>query len=152
MASRLEGADTALAALQALSDVQSAQVLRSAVRAAGQPILDEMRIRVPSPGKGTELHRTYKGRLVAPGFLSRNLRFVVTRIKKAGAIDGIFGVRKEAFYGLTFVERGTVKMAAHKWFVVSIEAAAERSVKIFGDTITARLKAIASKYGGGSGK
>jgi predicted transcriptional regulator len=55
--------------------------------------------------KGNTAHRTYKGRLVAPGFSSRNTR-IVTKADPSGTIvSAALGVRKEAFYAVQFIER-----------------------------------------------
>lgn len=142
MASRLDGMGDAYAQLKALGEVQEARVIRAALREAGKPILREMVSRAPV---GDDIHRTYKGRLVAPGFLKRSIRFIVTRVKKTGAMFAVFGVRHEAFYGPAFLERGTVKRAADPWMVPAFDAAKDASVKAFVETLVKRVAAIARR-------
>lgn len=142
MPSQLEGVSDALKQMRALTDVADVKVLRPAVREAGRPIAAALAGRVPV---GDLMHRTYKGRTVAPGFLSRSLRFIVTRDKKSGAIFAIFGVRKEAFYGLAFVERGTVKRAAQKWAVPAFEASRDAAVSAFTAKVLKGVAAVCAK-------
>jgi HK97 gp10 family phage protein len=142
VASQLEGVRETYAQIRALGEVQETRVLRSAVREAGKPILREMVSRAPV---GALMHRTYKGRFVAPGFLRRSLRMVVTRIKKTGSIAAIFGARKEAFYGPQFVERGTVKQRAQEFMVAAIESQQEQALQRFADTMRKRLASIAKR-------
>lgn len=78
------------------------KALRSAVMVATTPALKEMKRRAPV---GKKSHRTYKGNLVSPGFLSRSIK------RKSSYKNGVarveIGVKKEAYYGLVFVEKGT---------------------------------------------
>lgn len=78
------------------------RVLRQATMNATTPALKEMKRAAP---KGKRAHRTYKGNLVAPGFLSRSIKRK-SRLKGGKARVEI-GVKKEAFYGVLFVEKGT---------------------------------------------
>jgi HK97 gp10 family phage protein len=103
--------------LAGLSASLQAKALRQAASAAMQPTVAEMRLAAPV---GKKAHKTYKGRLVAPGFLKRSLR-KRTKIKDGKVLVDV-GVRAEAYYGVLFIERGTVKMRAHPWFVRTFEA------------------------------
>jgi HK97 gp10 family phage protein len=143
MASQLEGVANALAQLKAAGQVSEERVLRQTVRAAAKPVLREMESRAPV---GAVMHETYKGRLVAPGFLRRSVRMVVTRIKNgAGSVAAIFGVRKEAFYGVSFVERGTVKQRAQEWLASSLESKSAEAIDKFSDAVLLVLKRVSAK-------
>lgn len=108
----LEGARELERKLRALGDAARGKVLRSGVRAAIKPAEKAARIRIPASG---DAHRTYKGRLVAPGFARRSIR-VVTKLSKDGEkASAALGVRKEAFYAVQFVERGTSRQGANPW-------------------------------------
>ena len=63
---------------------------------------------------GKVAHKTYKGRLVAPGFAKRNVKR--RSWGKNGRAGVIIGVAAEAFYAVQFVDRGTKKMTARNWF------------------------------------
>lgn len=85
--------------MKELGAAASGKALRQSVNYAMTPVLQEARKTAP---KGNVAHRTYKGRLVAPGFLSRNIgkksflskskNFASASVKPAG----------EAWYGQLF--------------------------------------------------
>ncbi len=77
--------------------------MRAAGRKAVRPTMVIMRARMP---KGSQAHRTYKGRLVAPGFSSRNLRVISKVNRSAGRVSTIIGLRKEAFYSAQYYDQG----------------------------------------------
>lgn len=79
------------------------KTLRKAVRRAAAPVRSQIRIGVPI---GTEAHKTFKGRLVAPTFLRRSIRLLTKLNRRRGSISAIIGVRREAFYGINFLDLG----------------------------------------------
>lgn len=83
--------------LSALGQKVGGKVLRGSMMRATSKVVREMKSKAPV---GTVAHRTYKGRLVAPGFGSRSIKRV-TRIKDGYASLRI-GVRREAFYLIQF--------------------------------------------------
>lgn len=102
MASGLEGVAELSRQLSQLGAAFSVPILRAAVRAGIKPAQKRW---VETIWKGNQPHRTYKGRLVAPGFSSRNTR-VVTKAEPGGTIvSAALGVRREAFYAVQFIER-----------------------------------------------
>ncbi|WP_186297664.1 HK97 gp10 family phage protein [Sedimenticola selenatireducens] len=88
--------------LATLGPKLAGRVLRQATMNATTPAMKTMREAAP---KGKQAHRTYKGNLVAPGFLSRSIKRKSSY--KNGKARVIIGVKKEAFYGVLFVEKGT---------------------------------------------
>jgi HK97 gp10 family phage protein len=86
--------------------------LRLAVRSAIQPALERARTLMPV---GVDAHRTYKGRLVQPGFARRSIRAVVSVSRDKKTASAILGVKAEAFYAAQFVELGTSKTPAKPW-------------------------------------
>ena len=77
------------------------KTLKSAMMYATGPTVKEIKLAAP---RGKEAHRTHKGRLVAPGFLSRS-------IVRRGALgkNGYelkIGAKGEAFYGVSFLDEG----------------------------------------------
>jgi len=89
----------------------AAKALRQSVQNATLPATRAMKLAAPV---GTVAHRTYRKRLVAPGFLKRSIR-AISFIKR-GTASALIGVKREAFYGVQFVDRGTKKMGEKKWF------------------------------------
>lgn len=85
--------------------------------------------------------KTYKGRLVTPGFTSRS---VIRRAKlstdKATARVAL-GVKAEAFYALQFIELGTSTIPKRPWLEPSFRA----SIPAVNDALRAKLKARIDK-------
>lgn len=101
MKTNVEGLKELHDKLGKLSAEMEGKALRSAMMSATLPIVREMQAAAP---KGSDTHRTYKGRLVAPGFLSRSVRRVTRINKREGKVSLSIGVRKEAFYGISFLD------------------------------------------------
>ena len=97
--------------LNQLDTALAAKALRQSVYNATLPATRAMKMGAPV---GTVAHRTYRGRLVAPGFLKRSIRAI--SFIKGGIATALIGVKREAFYGVQFVDRGTKKMNAQPWF------------------------------------
>lgn len=112
--------------------------LRSAAMYATGPTVKEMKAAAPV---GTVAHRTYKGRLVAPGFLSRSMRRAVSF--KHGRMTLRIGVRREAFYGVTFLDDGTKNIAGRHWFQKRFEDNEQQIVSRFRDKLKQRIEAAA---------
>lgn len=106
-------------ALESLQTNVARNALRFATRKAAQVVRDEAAARAPV---GTMAHKTYKGRKVAPGFLSRNLNAAVTYIRSRGVVLARIGPRREAFYGSQFVEVGTSRTPKQPWLVPAYES------------------------------
>lgn len=119
MASGLEGANELDKQLDELKKGFKGSALRAIVRAGIAPARNKARATAPT---GTEAHRTYKGRLVAPGFTKRSVR-VVTKLDRSGEkASAVLGVRAEAFYSLQFIELGTSKIPKRPWLVPAFES------------------------------
>ena len=95
----LEGLDALSKKLATLGKA-AGKTLRSATMKATTPVQREMRNKIP---KGTEAHRTFKGRLVPPGFSKRIKR--VSSFRR-GVASVRIGVRREAFYAVNFIDQG----------------------------------------------
>ena len=99
----LLGADQLVKHLNDLGGKLGVKVMRAAARKALRPTVRIMQSRAPV---GRVAHRTYKGRLVTPGFLKRNIRLIVQLKKNEGKIVAVIGTRKEAYYGVQFYDQG----------------------------------------------
>lgn len=108
-----------------------AKVLRKAVRAGIRPAEKRAKATVPV---GTQAHRLRKGRIVSPGFAKRSIR-VVTKADRTGQrVSAALGVRRDAFYAVQFVERGTSRHPARPWLR-----------KAFDETLQAQQRELAGK-------
>lgn len=118
MAGEIDGLRELDRKLAELGRQTGVKVLQQACGAAMTPVVNAARQMAP---KGSKAHRTYKGRLVAPGFLSRNIK-KRTYKDKAGRWAGAFvGASREAFYGPMFQELGTKHHAAQPFLQPAFE-------------------------------
>lgn len=92
------------AALKELTFRKQLNAIRNAARAALKPTADKVKAIAPI---GTESHRTFKGRLVAPGFASRNININSYIFKDKTGAGATVGTKAEAFYLRMFQEIGT---------------------------------------------
>lgn len=136
----LKGARELDRKLAELGAVAGSKVMRQALRAAMKPVLEEARAAAP---EGDELHRTYRGRLVAPGFAKRSLRLVVRRPGKDGTFRVVLGVRAEAFYALQFIELGFRNEPARPWLVPTFEREQGNALARFKDELSKRIEKAA---------
>lgn len=116
----------------------ASKALRSAAMASTLPTVKEMQAAAP---KGKDVHRTYKGRLVAPGFLSRSVKRA-SKVK-GGTASVSIGVKREAFYGVTFLDRGTKYISPRNWFLKTFEGNSGQIVDLFKKKLAARIKKAA---------
>lgn len=123
MAKELKGAAELHKKLELLSDIAAAKIVRSTLRSAMLPAKKKAQAAAATLSQRGKPHRTFKGRLVAPGFASRNLRIIVTRGKGGENPRALLGVRAEAYYAVAFLELGTSTISKTPWLVPSFEAA-----------------------------
>lgn len=97
-----EGLDDILKAFEGLKKGAQAKVMRQALNAALVPVVKELRA---SAKKGSKPHKTYKGRLVAPGFLSRSVIKSTRLSKDKHQVFGNVRLKSEAWYG-SLLEHG----------------------------------------------
>lgn len=88
------------------------RVYRNAVNASLLPVMREAKASAP---RGTEPHKTYKGRWVSPGFLARSVARKTIAKRDGSKFIGMVGVKPEAFYGTLFLELGTSQIPARPW-------------------------------------
>lgn len=133
MASELMGTSVLSRKLAKLQAGPRGRALRSVVRAGMKPAQDLWKSTIPV---GKEAHKTYKGRLVAPGFGRRSIRVVTKLSKDKHQASAALGVRSEAFYHTWFIEqqRGFTKGRLPSTLV-----------KAFEDTQSRQLTEVAEK-------
>lgn len=148
MANSLEGVAELTAKLSQLGAELAAKNLRSSVRAAMKIAYAKAEATIPVwQPKPTDLpyHRTYKKRIVFPGFSKRSLRLLSTLDKKTGVARAVLGVRKEAFYAVQFVERGSIHNMAKPWLVPALESSNEEIQRALAVEIKKRIERIAKR-------
>ena len=106
----LAGAQELSVKLAALGKVGK-KVLRSAALKATNKTVLKMRQKAPKGPVG-EAHRTYKGRLVPSGFLKKSIRR--RSFFEDGKAKVLIGVRKEAFYGIAFLDEGVASITSRR--------------------------------------
>lgn len=108
---KIEGLKELNKKLAELGDKLGGKTLRQAAMNATTPAFRKIKAAAPV---GSRAHRTYKGRLVAPGFLKRNIKRKSRY--KGGRASVAIGVSAEAFYGVSFLDGGTRNTDARPWF------------------------------------
>lgn len=130
--SRLEGVPELTAALNELGVKFTAKELKRTVREALE--IAEHRARANMP-QGTEPHKTYRGRLVSPGYAISTLHIETRLDKRTGSAIASLGVGREAFYAVQFVELGTAHHAAQPWLRPAFEVSEDPMLKQIGDSM-----------------
>jgi HK97 gp10 family phage protein len=133
--------------LSAMGEAAGGQALRSAVMSASLPALKAAIAAAPvgsppySDGSDPYPKRTYKGRLVPPGFLKANIvrRSYLSKDRRTARVR--IGPTSEAFYGVNFIEFGTSKIPKRPW----LEPSFRSSQSAMGDRLKQRLKQLIDK-------
>ena len=139
---QLSGFDELNRALKQLAPRKQRNAIRNAARAAVQPTKRRAEALVP---RGTRAHRTYRGRLVAPGFASRNINVNTKASRDGSLIDATVGTRKEAFYVRQFLEVGTKYVDEQRWLRPAYEATRGTMVNLFKQQLREKIIAQAKK-------
>lgn len=123
--------------LVALGGAVGAKVLRSASLLALTPVVREAKLRIPV---GDDAHRTYKGNLVSPGFAKRSVKKASWSNRVTGKAKASVGVKREAFYAVSFVELGTSKMDAQEWLLPAFLAQRKVVEQRFAKTLKRKIE------------
>lgn len=137
MAAQLEGVADLTAALNQVGVTFAAKGLRSTVHGALELVEHRARARMP---QGTEPHKTWRGRLVSPGFALSTLHIESGFSKRTGTAFALLGVGREAFYVLQFVELGTRFHAAQPWLRPAFEFSAADVLRELGVVLKVQLE------------
>ena len=113
MASRVKGLDQLSKELRKLGPDIGKKVLRSATSAALTPTFKK--IKASAPVGGTP-HRTFKGRLVGGGFLSRSLKRSSRFLPRPGKAIAKIKILPAAFYGAFYDVGVPGKFPKTAWF------------------------------------
>lgn len=118
MASNLEGLEKLSKQLSELGPAAGGKLLRSATLRSTLPVVKAARANAPV---GVKPHKTYKGRLVGAGFLSRSIARKSRLYTDKKTAYTIIGVKPEAFYGVQFLELGTKTISRKPWLTKALE-------------------------------
>lgn len=140
MASQLLGTKKLSKKLKKLIAAADPRQVRSAVSYALTPVVKDARASAPV---GTEAHKTHKGKLVAPGYLSRNIKKSARVSRDKQVVVGRVGPSSEAFYGTQFVEVGTRNQTKAPWLTPVFERNQSAMIDRFGDKLEERIKKAA---------
>lgn len=99
-----------------------------------------------SPGK-TASHVTYKGRIVPFGFSSRSINVGTVALNNQTLFVAKLGVKKEAFYAISFMEVGTATIAARPWLRPALQSSNVQMQAKLASELLKRLKRVAAKNG-----
>lgn len=100
--SALQGMAELSKKLQKIDEQTSRKILTAATGQSVTPIIRQMKALAPV---GTAPHRTYKKRLVAPGFGRRQITKSTRINRTTGSAETVIGVRREAFYLIQFYDQ-----------------------------------------------
>lgn len=138
----LFGAKELDAQLRQLSAGMAVKVIRGSLGEALKPTLALARAAVP---ESTEPHKTYKGRLVAPGFARRSTYIKTSIARDGSSASATIGVRAEAFYAIQFIEFGFKDVGPRPWLVPAFDATRSTMLKSLTSAIRSRIDKLAAK-------
>jgi HK97 gp10 family phage protein len=142
MATGLEGVADLTKKLVDIAGAMAPKELRGTVKGAIEEAEHLARARIP---QGTEPHKTYRGRLVSPGFAVSTLHVETYINKRTGAAVAALGTSREAFYATLFVELGTVNTPAQPWLRPAFEESQDPMLRKIADELRARVEKIAKR-------
>lgn len=144
MANEIEGLRELSEKLNELGVTLGGKALRQGTMLATTPAFREIKAGAPV---GTRAHKTYKGRLVAPGYLKRSIKRKSYLNKRRGSALVRIGVDPEAFYGVQFVELGTKKMDARPFVLEAFKRNRKAMESRLSAMLAKKIKQIAAKHG-----
>jgi hypothetical protein len=115
----MKGTDALMKRFEGLKAQAQSTVFRQAANYAMTPVLQMARKTAP---RSRASHKTYKGRTVAPGFLSRSMFRKTELNRKTGTVTSRVGMRKEAFYGTFLFMRNRRNQKKNDFLVQSLSS------------------------------
>ena len=146
MASELIGVRELSVKLDKLSSKMRGSTLRKAANKAVKPVLAKARSNLASVIKHKpplKLHKTYKGRLVAPGFAERNIAAQVSISRDRRAVFARIGVKREAFHAINFLELNTSRRTGTPWLRPAFESTQSNQLTAFADEFRRQILSVA---------
>ena len=138
---QLEGFADLQRQLTALGAAAGGRVLRSALMSASLPALRNIQAAAPT---GSKAHRTYMGRLVAPGFLKRNIRRKSLLSRDRSHARVLIGPASEAFYA-QFIEFGKAGYSASPFIIPAFRNSQDQMIAKLRDRLGILIQRAARK-------
>ena len=133
----IKGLDKLSKELHELTPKIARKILRQSVSVALTPTLKSVKLKAPV---GHLAHRTYKGRLVAPGFLSRNIKKSTKFYPKTGRAIARISVVPEAWYGMFYDTGFNSKFDQTEWMTETFISDRRAIEMRFEQALAARLE------------
>ena len=141
-AGKITGAREMSRKLVELGNQVGPKILRSAVMGASLPVVKQAISNAPTNDRDF-LRTTIKGRRVAPGFLKRNIKRKSVTSRDKTKVTVFIGPTSEAFYGTSFVEVGTSKMAPQPWLRPALRQRRKEFIAKLGAKIKQGIEKVA---------
>lgn len=132
----IKGFKEARQSFKNLAEAVKPKVVRSAVNAALTEGVKAARDNAPIGG---EPHKTYKGRVVAPGFLRRAIQKSTRVSQDKTMVMGKIKVKDEAWYG-SLIEFGFKAEPPRPWFFPAIDRVEDRMEKRYFEKMDERVQ------------
>jgi len=126
--------------LAKLSGKDAKAAVRRGLTAASKPVVFAARASIP---KGVDSSRTIRGRIVGPGFASRNIKAKVIMYRSGTGGSVLVGPTTVAFYATQFVEIGTSRQARRPWLEPAFDSTKGAQVAAFGDAVEKHITKVA---------
>jgi len=139
MSNRVKGLDQLSKELRKLGPDIGKKVLRSATSGALTPTFKKIKMAAPIGGTS---HRTFKGRLVGGGFLSRSIKRSSRFFPRKGKAIAKIKILPEAFYGAYYDVGVAGKFAKTGWFTGTFIGDRAAIEKRFSDILSAKIKKL----------
>lgn len=140
--SELEGFKELSKKLSELGSGLGGKTLRQSAMSATTPTVKKIKNALP---EGEQPHKTFKGRIVAPGFAKRNVarKSKISRDKRTVYV--FIGVKPEAYYAVAFLEIGTKYIPANPVFTKTMESDQKAIVSRLSDLLKKKIDKIRRK-------
>jgi hypothetical protein len=139
MVNKVKGLDELSKELRKLGPDIGRKLLRSSTSGALTPTFKK--IKASAPVGGTP-HRTFKGRLVSGGFLSRSLKRSSRFLPRKGRAIAKIKILPEAFYGAFYDVGVPGKFPKTGWFTGTFINDRRAIEKRFSDILKAKIKKL----------
>ncbi|MFW0776208.1 MAG: HK97 gp10 family phage protein [Rickettsiales bacterium] len=133
MAGKVVDAEEVKRAFDRAARATQVKILRRALGKALRPTAKRLRAATPA---GSRSHRTYKGRLVAPGFLRRNISTTTRAGRDKNRASGTIRPASEAWYG---------SLLEHGWRPGKRAKKVKAASRKFGSLSDAKLDSLGDK-------
>jgi len=126
--------------LAKLTGKDAKAAVRRGLTASSKPVVFAARSYIP---KGVDSGRTIRGRIVSPGFASRNIKAKVIMYRSGTGGSVLVGPTTEAFYATQFVEIGTSRQGRQPWLEPAFDSTKGAQIAAFGNAVEKHINKVA---------